>query len=92
MNAVDLLGYLGTLLINIAYLPQVIKTIKSENVEGLSSSMYFILIASGITWCTYAVLLENIPLLLCNSINLVQALIILVLIFKKSRKWSTTSI
>lgn len=85
LNTVDLLGYLGTILINIAYFPQIYKTIKSRDVSGLSPSMYIILVLSGITWCTYAVALKSIPLFLCNSINLIQAIVILVLI-KKNKK------
>lgn len=82
MSTVDLVGYLGTILINIAYFPQIYKLIKTRDVSGLSIYMYIILMGSGITWCTYAYMLNSWPLFICNIINLIQAIIIFVLIIK----------
>lgn len=72
-----ILGYIATFLINIAYVPQVVKTIRTKNVEGLSLVMFAILILAGILWIIYGVLLDSLPLIICNSINVIQSCILL---------------
>lgn len=72
-----ILGYIATFLINIAYVPQVVKTIKTKNVEGLSLMMFTILILAGILWIIYGVLLNSFPLIICNGVNVIQSCILL---------------
>ena len=74
---IEILGYIATFLINIAYVPQLYRTIKTKKVEGLSFLMFVILIISGILWTIYGFLINNLPLIICNSINTIQSLIIL---------------
>jgi len=74
---ITILGFLATFLINIAYVPQVYKTIKTKNVDGLSLIMLIILILAGILWVIYGVILDSLPLIICNSINMIQSCILL---------------
>ena len=88
---VEFFGYLGTLLINVAYLPQLIRTIKTKDISGLSPIMYVILIIAGAAWIVNGVGTMNIPIIVCNAINFVQAIIIFFFFIKnKKREKSTT--
>lgn len=79
---IELFGYLGTLLINVAYLPQVYQTIKTKQVEGLNPIMFVILIVAGIAWVINGIGTENIPIIICNTINFIQSSVILFYILK----------
>ena len=81
-----ILGFIATFLINIAYVPQVYKTIKTKKVEGLSMLMFMTLIVAGILWTTYGILLVNWPLIICNGVNVIQSCIILFYKIKYKQK------
>lgn len=77
MPLIEMLGFTATLLINVAYVPQVIQTIRTKNVKGLSLPMFIVLIVAGTLWTVYGILIHNYPVIVCNSINVIQSCIIL---------------
>lgn len=81
---IEILGYVGALLINIAYLPQVIKTVKTKDIKGLSLLMFIVLLVAEITWITYGVLISNIPTIVCNCVSFIETFIIFVIIIKEN--------
>lgn len=66
------MGMLATIVIVLAYLPQAIHVYKTKDAGGLSSAFLGILIFSGILWITYAIMRNDVPLLITNSLNLAQ--------------------
>ncbi len=77
IEAVDTIGFIAGTLTTIAFLPQVIKTVKENNISGLSLIMY-ICFSTGVTfWLIYGILLVNIPMIVFNAITLVFAIAIL---------------
>ena len=74
---IEVLGYVATFLICIAYVPQVFQVIKTKKVEALSIEMFIVLIVSGLLWTLYGFLINSIPIIICNVINLIQSIIIL---------------
>ena len=76
-SRLDLLGYLAGTLHTLAYLPQVLKTVRLKSTKDISLGMY-VLLCSGIAcWILYGVGLSSWPVILANGVTLVLAGIIL---------------
>lgn len=67
-------------------LPQSVKTIKSKCTEGLSLGSYVIYVISMISWVLYGVYLHSVQMMFFNSVSLIFAVIILVLIIQNRSK------
>ena len=68
MNFESLIGYAATILISIAFLPQVYKVWKTKSVEDISLPTFILLMGSTALWMTYAGMRSDIPLLITNII------------------------
>jgi MtN3 and saliva related transmembrane protein len=68
MNYIDLVGYFGSFLTSITFIPQVYKTWQTKSAGDLSLSMLFIVLFSCIVWLVYAVALMLWPVIIANSI------------------------
>ena len=66
----EIVGYLSGAFTTIAFLPQVIKSIITKNVSGLSMYMYIIYCMGLIFWILYGVYLFNVITLVLNGIIL----------------------
>lgn len=75
-------GYMAGSLTTLAFLPQVIKTVKEKNVTGISLAMYICFTTGVALWLIYGILLNNPPMIIFNIITLVFALAIIVNIIK----------
>jgi MtN3 and saliva related transmembrane protein len=82
MTYVDILGYVAGSLVVISLLPQAIKSYKTKSTKDISLLRYVIYIVGLVLWITYAVIIQNGPVAVMNSIGLVLALIILALKLK----------
>lgn len=82
MSYIDLLGYVAGILVVISLLPQTIKSWKTKSTKDLSLLRYIVYSIGLILWIIYAVLIENGPVALMNSIGLILALSILYLKLK----------
>lgn len=82
---IDLVGYLGSFLTSITFIPQVYKTWKTKSANDLSLSMMLIVVTSCIVWLVYAVALMLWPVIIANSIIGVLSLMLIYfkLTFKK---------
>ena len=56
-------GYFATFFSAVSFLPQAIKTIKTRDVTGLSLLTYICLFLASLSWFTYGVVLNDIPLM-----------------------------
>lgn len=85
MNYIDLIGYFGSFLTSITFIPQVYKTWKTKSVGDLSLMMMLIVVTSCIVWLVYAVSLMLWPVIIANSIIGVLSLILVYfkLIYRK---------
>ena len=81
---IENIGYVGSLLTSITFLPQVYKSWKSKSVGDLSIAMIFIVVSSTIVWLTYGYLISSGPVLVANTVVLVLTLVLLY--FKSSFK------
>ena len=72
-------GYLGGIGTTISFLPQVVKIYKQNNNDGLSIYMFLIHLSGVSSWVIYGIYIEDIIVILYNSITL---LLICLIIFK----------
>ena len=78
MNNVDLFGMIAALLTTSAFFPQVVKALRNKDTKSLSLPMYIILTIGLLLWLTYGIMINDLPLILANSITGLLALIILI--------------
>lgn len=72
----DIIGYLAGFLTTIAWWPQVYKTWRSKNVDGLSM-MYYLMLTIGLSlWLVYGIALGLATLIIPNAISVVASLYI----------------
>lgn len=62
MDFSNTLGWTATILFTVCYVPQIIKTIKTNSIEGLSFLLLFISFVANIIAFVYAVLIHQRPL------------------------------
>jgi MtN3 and saliva related transmembrane protein len=79
MHWITIIGLLAATCTTIAFLPQVIKTVKTKETKDISLLMYIILTTGILLWVVYGLLTMDLPIILANSITFVLALIVLML-------------
>jgi len=73
----NLLGLLAGLLTTAAFVPQVLKVIKTNDTKSLSLSMYVVFTLGIFLWGVYGIQKNDVPIMLANAVTIVLALIIL---------------
>lgn len=77
MDAITSLGLLAGTLTTIAFLPQLIKTWRTQSAKDLSFT-WLILFTSGVSlWLLYGILIRSLPVIASNAVTLLLTLIIL---------------
>lgn len=77
-----IIGLIAGLLTTFAFLPQIIKTIKTKDVEAISLIMYFCYTIGVIGWLYYGFVINNIVLLVTNSFSFIFGLVMISLKLK----------
>ncbi len=75
MITAPLLGWIATILFTVCYIPQILKTLKTRSVQGLSFWLLFLQFIANIVALWYASLIHQPPL----QIKYVLALVFLLL-------------
>ena len=76
MDWINLVGYVGSALTSITFVPQVYKSWQSKSVGDLSIWMILIVITSTLVWLTYGVGIGSGTVILANTIVLVLSLLL----------------
>ncbi|MCC6634874.1 MAG: hypothetical protein IT251_05165 [Chitinophagaceae bacterium] len=87
-SQIELIGYIGSFLTSITFLPQVFQAWKTKSVGDLSIWMISIVIISTIVWLVYGFGIEGGgPVIVANFIVLALSLVLLYfkLSFKKNK-------
>ena len=81
----DDFGFIAAALTSIAFLPQVIKTLRTRKAEDVSIVMLLMFIAGLLFWIIYAIKINALPVLIANIITFVlnMTILILKLIYRK---------
>lgn len=67
---INTIGYIGTTLLSITLLPQVIQTYKSKRTEGISFTFLLLQFMSNVTFIYYGYLIHSLPVISSNIIVL----------------------
>lgn len=73
----ETLGYLAALLTTASFVPQVLHTLRTRDVAGISVGMYSVFTIGVALWLAYGVMLRAWPVIIANLVTLVLALWIL---------------
>jgi MtN3 and saliva related transmembrane protein len=79
INLITIIGLIAAICTNWAFLPQVIKTIKSRETKSISLSMYVVFTLGVFIWLIYGLLTYDIPIIAANLISFILSLIVLIL-------------
>jgi MtN3 and saliva related transmembrane protein len=74
---VEYIGYFGSLLTSITFIPQVYKSWQSKSIGDLSIWMILIVITSTLVWLVYGIAISSGPVILANVVVLVLTLVLL---------------
>ncbi len=68
METVDIIGYLAAFFGTILLVPQVYKTVKTKRVDDVSLVMLIVYVINCSLWEIYGLLINSLPIILCNLI------------------------
>lgn len=71
MDFAQILGWIATTLFSIMIIPQMIKTIRSKDTNGVSLFLFIIFLIANIIALTYAILISQKPLIIKYAIAIV---------------------
>ena len=75
---IELFGYFAAILTTAAFLPQLIKTLKTKKADDVSLITLIMFITGVISWIIYGYKISSIPILAANSITFMLNLLILI--------------
>ena len=83
---VDIFGYFAAILTTTAFLPQLIKTLKTEKADDVSLTTLIMFIIGVLSWIIYGYKISSYPILIANFITLILNFLILIskIYFQKS--------
>ncbi len=89
MEVAQILGWIATFLFSIMIIPQMIKTVKSKDTNGVSLLLFIIFLVANIIALTYAILISQSPLIIKYGIAIITTVIYIILFlfyFTKNKK------
>ena len=75
---VDIFGYFAAMLTTAAFLPQLIKTLKTKKADDVSLTTLIMFIIGVLSWIIYGYEISSSPILIANLITLILNLLILI--------------
>ena len=75
---IEFFGYFAAILTTLAFLPQLIKTLKTKKAEDVSLTTLVMFITGVLCWIIYGYKISSTPILLANLITLILNLLILI--------------
>ena len=76
-NTITTIGYIGAVLLDITLIPQLYKTFKSKQTRDISIYFMFLQIITCIFFLIYGILLNEAPIMMANSILMLELLVLL---------------
>ena len=75
---VDIFGYFAAILTTAAFLPQLIKTLKTKKAEDVSLVTLIMFIVGVLCWIIYGYKISSTPILIANLVTIILNLMILI--------------
>ena len=76
---IEIIGLFAAFFTTASFLPQVIKTWRTKEVENLSLTMYFAMLTGVVLWLIYGVKINSLSMVIANVITTLLVCIIIVL-------------
>ncbi len=83
---IELFGYFAAILTTLAFLPQLIKTLKTKKAEDVSLITLIMFLTGVLSWIIYGYKISSIPILIANIITFILNLLILIFKITFSKK------
>lgn len=77
VDVIDTVGSAAALLTTLAFVPQVVKTLKTRHTRDISLSMWVMFSAGVALWLAYGVMLTAWPVIAANAATLLLSLTVL---------------
>jgi MtN3 and saliva related transmembrane protein len=77
MDYTTIIGLTAAALTTASYMPQAVKTWRTRRTGDLSLGMFTMVFLGTVTWLVYGLLINDLPIILCNAITLGTSFIIL---------------
>ncbi len=74
---IDFIGYSGTILSTMIYIPQIMKAYRKGNVKGISYGLLIIELITDVLWFIYAYVKDLHPLMYSNCFLFISCVILL---------------
>jgi len=75
---VDIFGYFAAILTTAAFLPQLIKTLKTKKADDVSLTTLIMFIIGVLSWIIYGYEISSTPILIANMVTLILNFLILI--------------
>lgn len=83
MNGIaTIIGYVAGTLTTVAYLAQVLRTLKHKSTKDISLSMYLMLCTGIAMWLVYGIFIHSWPVIIANAVTLALSGSVLVMKIK----------
>lgn len=79
MIAPEYLGTAAAVLTSIAFVPQVLKILKTRNTSGISLIMYALFVSGVACWLAWGLMVNQKPVIVANAVTLVLSASVLLL-------------
>ena len=66
-----MIGSIAAILTTFAFLPQVIKVIKTKGTESIALCMYLIQVVGIALWLFHGLVIDDLPLIMANGVSLI---------------------
>ena len=76
--SIDIFGYFAAILTTAAFLPQLIKTLKTKKADDVSLTTLIMFIIGVLLWIIYGFKISSTPIFMANLITLILNLSILI--------------
>ena len=77
MNYVTIVGLAAAAITTISLFPQLMKVWRTKSTKDISMQTFLLFCGGVLLWFIYGVLLNDLPMIIANSLGFVQGLIIL---------------
>ena len=84
---IEFFGYFAAILTTAAFLPQLIKTLKTKKADDVSLITLIMFICGVVSWIIYGYAISSLPILIANTITLILNLFILISKIYYARKY-----
>jgi len=82
MDLYEVIGMIAAVLTTASFLPQVYKTWKTKDTQGLSLTMYVCFFIGIVLWLIYGIHIDSLPMILANGITVVASFFLILMKLK----------